>query len=138
MRARRPLVVALAGALLAAVGAETARAEEPTAAPIVVTLQGKGPVRVVVAEGNVLPCISADNRRLWDGRFEPGGTLNLSTMQGCVCVQHTVAPSVDLDWGPPETYCRPQICTRGWRGAPGICRPAPDPTIRVDLWTRQP
>jgi hypothetical protein len=132
MRARRLLVVFATGALLVAMVAERAQAEEPTAAPIVVTLEGKGPVRVVVAEGNVLPCISADNRRLWDGKFEPGGTLSLSTLQGCVCVQHTVAPSVDLDWGPPETYCRPQICTRTYRGVP-ICRPAPDPTIRVQL-----
>ena len=136
MRARRPLVVVLTGSLLAAMGAEAAQADEPTPAPIVVTLQGKGPVRVVVAEGNVLPCISADNRKLWDGRFEPGGTLNLSTFQECVCVQQTISPSVELDWGPSRLRCRPQVCTGGYRA--GICRPAPDPTIRVELWSTRP
>ncbi|HEX7601269.1 MAG TPA: hypothetical protein VF316_06670 [Polyangiaceae bacterium] len=136
MRARRPLVVVLMGSLLAAMGAEAAQADSPTPAPILVTLQGRGPVRVVVAEGNVLPCISTDNRKLWDGRFEPGGTLNLSTFQECVCVQQTISPSVELDWGPSRLHCRPQICI-GY-GLSRICHPAADPTIRVELWSTQP
>jgi hypothetical protein len=131
MRPRRLLVVLSAGALLTAMVAERAQAEEATAAPVVVTLEGSGTVRVVVAEGNVLPCTSSDNRKLWDGKFEPGGTLSLSTMQGCVCVQHTIAPFADTDWAPSETRCRPMICTG--RAPARICHPAPDPTIRVEL-----
>ena len=132
---RRRLAVAAVGALLLALGAEAA-ADEPTAAPVLVTLQGTSTVRVVVAEGNVLPCISADNRKLWDGKFEPGATLNLSTMQACVCVQRTIAPSADLDWAQPEIHCRPQICTGPYRAR--VCRPAADPTIRVELASTRP
>jgi hypothetical protein len=136
MRARRPLVVVLTGALLAAVGAEAAQADEPAGAPIVVTLQGNGTVRVVVAEGNVFPCTSADNRKLWEGKFEPGGTLNLSTLQECVCIQQTLAPFADTDWAPSRLHCRPQVCVGHYPTR--ICRPAPDPTIRVDLWSTRP
>lgn len=137
MRARRPLAVLAAGSLLVAMGAETAEAYGPPAAPVIVTVRGQGAIRVVVAEGAVFPCTSTDNRKLWDGKFEPGGTLNLSTLEGCVCVQHTLAPFAETDWAPSQLYCRPQICTHGWHGVP-FCRPAPDPTIRVELGSTAP
>lgn len=132
---RRTLSGLLAGALLVVLGAQ-AQADEPTAAPVIVTLEGASAVRVIVAEGNVLPCTSADNRKVWEGKFEPGGTLNLTTMQECLCVQHTLAPFVDTDWAPPRMECRPQICVGHYPAR--LCRPAPDPTIRVVLTSTRP
>ncbi len=98
--------------------------------PIVVTVTGTGAVRIRVAEGPAQPCDSRENRLLLQGKFEPGTVLRSATVDSCVCVQHTRDPFTDVDWTTPVLACRPMVCVR--KGRALVCKPAPDPTIRIE------
>jgi len=106
---------------------DEASAAEPVG--VVVHVQGEGRIRIEVASGNALPCDSSGNRRLYEGWIGGGETFNASTSDECVCVRHTTKRFPASGWSTPGFVCRPKVC----RGR--ICRPAPDPTIRVTLST---
>ncbi|HEY4105820.1 MAG TPA: hypothetical protein VGM44_18095 [Polyangiaceae bacterium] len=106
-----------------------ARAGEPT--PIELTLLGPDPVSVRVALGTTFPCDSADDRILIQGKFAPGEVIRATVPDDCVCFEQTHTPFRDIDWGPSQRICRPQIC-RG-AGKARRCVPSPDPTIRLRI-----
>lgn len=118
----------LAVALTCATVLTTAKglhATEP--APLVVTMGGSGHLRVQVSEGLTAPCDSSSNRMLFDGRLGPGETFRASIGGDCVCIRHMSASFPGVDWTTSGFVCRPRIC----HGR--VCRPAPDPTIRIAL-----
>jgi hypothetical protein len=123
---RRALLVLLSLLAVTAVS-DDAGAAEPT--PVVVTMKGKGRVRLEVAAGSTLPCDSSANTPLFDGWIEGGQVFNSATTEACVCVRHTSKSFPTSGWSTPGLACRKQIC----RGR--ICRPAPDQTIRANLST---
>lgn len=100
-------------------------ADEPT--PVVVTMGGNATLRVEVAEGRTTPCDSSNNRALFNSRMKPGDSFRASIGGECVCVRHTTAAFPETEWTTSGLQCRRRIC----RGR--ICKPAPDPTIRVSL-----
>lgn len=104
--------------------------------PIEISMAGPSAVRVRVAQGTTFPCDSGDNRRIVEGKFEPGQLVSLTTPDRCVCIQQTYAPFSDVDWGPSSMVCRPMIC--GFLGRARRCVPAPDPTIRVTIRSTRP
>ncbi len=108
------------------------------ASPVGVELTFAGPhaVRVRVAEGPATPCDSGENHLLVNGKFEPGQVVRSSTANDCVCVQQTYYPFPDIDWQPAGFVCRPMKCVGFGKGR--VCRPAPDPTIRVKISSDRP
>lgn len=112
---------------LGAIVVTTSRGLATEPAPVVITMGGHARLRVQVSEGLTMPCDSQNNRALFDGRLSPGETFRASIGGECVCVRHTTSPFRDVDWTSPGLACRKRVC----RGR--ICRPAPDPAIRVSL-----
>jgi hypothetical protein len=104
-----------------------AAADTRPPAPVFVTMQSTGRVRVQLAEGLTLPCDSGENRMLFDGTLGPNETAQSAIGGECVCVRHTTDAFPRSGWSAPQLVCRPRIC-RGKR-----CWPAPDPTIRLTL-----
>ncbi len=100
-------------------------ATEP--APVVVTMNGSARLRVQVSEGLTMPCDSLNNRMLFDGQLSPGETFRTTIGGECVCVRNTTSPFREVDWTTPGLVCRKRVC----HGR--VCRPAPDPTIRLSL-----
>jgi hypothetical protein len=105
--------------------ASDAVAVEP--APLFVTFQGSGKVRVQIADGQVTPCDSSDNHMVYSGWIHPSETLATAIGGDCACIRHTTPRFPNTEWSMSTKHCRPRIC----RGR--ICRPAPDSTIRVQL-----
>ena len=120
---RRCFVVLLGSCVLMAPGA--LHADEPT--PVVVTMGGGDRLRVQVSEGLTMPCDSSNNRMLFDDRLGPGETFRASIAGECVCLRHTTSPFRNVDWTTSGLACRKRVC----HGR--VCRPAPDPTIRISL-----
>lgn len=104
--------------------------------PVEITLLGPGAVRVRLAEGHSFPCDSGDNRRLVEGKFEPGTVVRATTPEHCLCLQQTYEPFTDSDWSQSALVCRPQVCKR--RGKGQTCVSAPDPTIRLLISSQRP
>jgi hypothetical protein len=117
-----------------------ARADAADAAPIVVTLIGNDEVRVRVAEGSVSPCDSPSNTLLHSGKIKPGDVVKLTTSAECVCVEQTYHPFPVTQWSQSWMACRPQICEwkPGKKKSVRVCRPDPDPTIRIVLTSSTP
>jgi hypothetical protein len=103
--------------------------------PIEITMLGPGAARIRVASGTTFPCDSSDNRRLIEGKYEPGRVVRSSTPAHCVCFQQTYQPFSESDWGASSMVCRPQICTNIGRKK---CVPALDPTIRLQVRSQRP
>jgi hypothetical protein len=122
-------VVALALFTVLTAGAPSADGADGVApAPVIISLSARGPVRVQVAEGVTTPCDSSNNRMLFDGAMAPGQNAWSTQIAGeCVCVRWTSDAFPRSDWSTPGLACRPRVC----RGR--ICRPAPDPAIRLHL-----
>lgn len=114
-----PLCVALA-----LVGS---RGHAGDATPVEVTMTGASRVRVQIADGRTRPCDSGDNVMLFDGWLAAGETFRGASQSECICLRSTTAAFKQTGWSEPGLACRPRVC----RGR--ICRPAPDPTIRVAL-----
>lgn len=100
-------------------------ATEPV--PVVITMNGDARLRVQVSEGLTTPCDSSNNRALFDGRLSPGETFRTTIGSECICVRNTRSPFREVDWTTPGLVCRKRVCSGR------VCRPAPDPTIRVSL-----
>jgi len=116
--------------------AADAGAESDSAVPVVVTLLGPSSVRVRVSEGRAMPCNASESRLLIDGKFDPGEVLRAASIDDCVCVQQTYEPFTESDWSEPRLVCRAMNCEKlksDWR-----CKPAPDPTIRIDVASKRP
>ncbi len=108
--------------------ATDARADPP--APFVVTANNvKAAVRVQVSEGRTLPCDASANRMLFDGQLPPGEAIQgmIGPESACICVRSTIEGFSRNGWGSSRLACRPCVGR--------VCRPAPDPTIRVVLDT---
>jgi hypothetical protein len=100
-------------------------ATEPT--PVVVTVNGDARIRVEISEGITMPCDSSNDRRLFDGTLGPGESFRTAIAGECICIRNTRPPFRETDWTTPGLACKKRVC----RGK--VCRPAPDPTIRVSL-----
>lgn len=94
---------------------------------VVITMTGNARLRVQVSEGLTTPCDSSNNRALFDGHLNPGETFRAIIGTECICVSNTTSPFREVDWTTPGLVCRKRVC----KGR--VCRPAPDPTIRVSL-----
>ena len=116
------------GLLLASALVTTAsslRANE--SAGVVITSTSSVDVRVQLAEGVTAPCDSSNNRMLLDGRLAAGATFRTAIAGDCVCIRFTSASFPNTEWSTSGLKCRPRTC----RGR--ICRPAPDPTIYLEV-----
>lgn len=101
---------------------------DPAPIPIVLRNKANGGVRVRVAAGIVAPCDSSSDTPMYSAKLEPGAVVNLALWDGeCICVEHTQPPFTEVDWMSGRIFCMPKVC---WHRQ---CRPASDPTIRVDL-----
>jgi hypothetical protein len=129
----------MAAALLVVAPAAFAADSPPPAYPVIVYSAGPKWMRVRVADftnGFVYPCSSSMNKQLFDGALEPGQRVTMQTSATCVCVQHSYDDFPDLNWSMGQTACRPVVCWGFGKGR--YCRPAPDPTIRVTIWSTPP
>lgn len=104
-----------------------ASALEPT--QFIITMHGDGRVRLEVAAGNTTPCDSSTNTKLFDGPINGGQTIKFTRPEECACIRSTTKKFPNSGWSTPGLVCRKRDC----RGR--ICRPSPDPTVRVDLST---
>ncbi len=98
----------LACMLFAAVGlvASDVRADVPYTVPVYVTVAGSGSVRVLVAAGDVVPCDSSSNMRIFDGWAAAGRTFFLQSPWPCVCEQHTYGSFRETNFTPPQVVCQ--------------------------------
>ena len=110
-----------------------AGASEQGSAPVVVTMQSRGRVRVQVSEGVTMPCDSFDDRMIFDGMLGPNESYRSSIASRCVCVRHTTDSFPRIEWRTSQLACRPVYCPNGHGHR---CYPASDPTIRVSLDAR--
>lgn len=117
------LVCAMVGVTVGASAAET------SPAPVVVTMQSRGRVRVQVSEGLTMPCDSADNRMIFDTTLGPDEQLKTSIKSQCVCVRHTTDSFPRGEWTTSRLVCRP----RPWNCAKRVPCNGGDQTIRVRL-----
>lgn len=101
------------------------RANESAA--VVITSTSSVDVRVQLAEGVTAPCDSSNNRMLLDGRLAAGATFRTAIAGYCVCIRFTSASFPNTEWSTSGLKCRPRVC----RGR--VCRPAPDPTIYLEV-----
>ncbi|GAC1394708.1 MAG: hypothetical protein NVSMB47_04050 [Polyangiales bacterium] len=100
--------------------------------PIVIRNVGPKRLRVRVASGNVAPCDSLADESIFSDTLKPGAVVERALTVGeCVCVEQTYEPFPDVGWGQARFQCRPVICHGS--GKARLCRPDPDPTIRIDL-----
>lgn len=121
---RLPLVIASLVTLLVA---PTALAAEPF--PVVVTVQGEGSIRVVLAAGSTTPCDSTSNTLMFDGRLEAGHSYGFMSPDPIVCERHTRGALREVDWSTDRLWGqRPPL-----RGFPA---PPPHP-LDVVLDTRR-
>jgi hypothetical protein len=118
-------LIAVLGPAAIVLSAARGLATEPT--PVVVTMGGNARLRVQVSEGLAMPCDSSNNRSLFDGQLGPNETFRASIGGECICVRHTTSPFRVTDWTTSGLLCRKRVC----RGR--VCKPAPDPTIRLSL-----
>jgi hypothetical protein len=81
-------------------------ADVPYTLPVYVTVTGTGSIRLLVASGDVVPCDSSSNMRLFDGRAEAGRTLFLQSPWPCVCEQHTYGSFRETNFTPPQVVCQ--------------------------------
>ncbi|MFI5297051.1 MAG: hypothetical protein ACHREM_03055 [Polyangiales bacterium] len=123
--------LAMASVALSIASSPVASAEEPIVTPIVVRNVGECPVRVYVSVGNTLPCDSTENERILDTTLAVGAEAKTTTTSDCICTQHSQSPFVEIGWSEGTRRCRPIVCTGS--GRTRRCRPAPDPTIRIDV-----
>ena len=118
----------IVGALVVTVGG-TAAAAPPKPAPVIVTMQSHGRVRVQVSEGTTMPCDSTDDRMLFDATLGPDESFQSSIAGRCICVRHTTDAFPQNGWTTSKLACSPN-CPRGFG------RRCTDPTIRVLLDAR--
>jgi hypothetical protein len=113
----------------------TVDATADSAAYVEITMLGPSAVQIRVADGTTFPCDSTNNRMLVQGKFNPGNVVLAVTSNSCLCVQQTFEPFPDTDWSAPALACRPLVCSGTGRAR--RCVPAPDPTIRVRIHSKQ-
>lgn len=142
MRARALAVFAISSAVVVLSGAASAqRAPAPAPAPaaasstrVVVSMHSTKRVRVQIAEGSTMPCDSRDNRLLFDSTLGNGEGFSGETDRGCVCLRHTTDAFPRVGWSDSRMVCRPKA--KACKGR--VCKPATDPTIRVDIDATKP
>jgi hypothetical protein len=120
--------LALAGLSLGPLAIPDAAAEE--AIPVVVSVVGKGVIRVRVADGTSLPCDSSTNHVLFDGHVKAGDKISLASKAGSVCVDHTYGSFRESQWAGGTIWS-------GARYKPWSSR-QPERVIRGSLSTEAP
>jgi hypothetical protein len=75
----------------------TGRAEAEADRPVIVTVVGRGAIRLRLAAGVTAPCDSSSNRMLFDGWVEPG-RYQWETGSNTVCYQYTSGALREQDW----------------------------------------
>ena len=125
-----PLVVLL--------GAPGITADEMT---VPVTIHSIGPkaFRIRIADGFVVPCDSASNVKLYEGKLEPGATVSLTSHAATVCVQQTNEDWPDTGWS--NGWLAAGTC-QGWPSGKskyaGRCTKSSDGVTRVTLRSTVP
>ena len=77
-----------------------APADDVAPAPVAVSVEvnGRGQVRLIVAEGTGRPCESSDNHVLFSGHASAGEAIKLKTTVGSICVDHTYGTFRETQW----------------------------------------
>jgi hypothetical protein len=130
MRLRGLLAVAMVslGSFVTLVTTDAPAADE--AIPVVVSVVGRGTIRARVADGTSLPCDSSANHLLFDGHLKAGDRINLASLSGSVCVDHTYGAFRESQWAGGTLWS-------GARFKPWSNR-QPEPVIRGTLSTDAP
>jgi hypothetical protein len=90
--------------LAAGLVAAAAPADPPRSIPVTVTVVGKGQIRIIVSDGTSKPFDSSDNRKLFDGHARAGDRLDLRSLSGSVCVDHTFGSLRESQWAGPSIW----------------------------------
>jgi hypothetical protein len=84
--------------MAASIAARDVSAETPPKTPVSVTIAGRGSVRLVVADGTTRPCESSDNHMLFNGHARAGEVIEVTSVTGSVCVDHTYGAFRESLW----------------------------------------
>jgi hypothetical protein len=111
---------------LAIISFATSVAADPPA-PVLVTNEGAGRVRLLISEGHTIPCDSPNDTKIFEGWIDDGETKRFAIGGQCVCITHTSEAFAWTNWSTPGFVCRPRVWRgRRWYGAA-------DPTIRISI-----
>jgi hypothetical protein len=88
----------VAGLVLGSFAARDAPAETPPKTPVSIDVVGHGTIRLVVSDGAERPCESSDNHILFNGRASAGARIDLTSVTGSVCVDHTYGAFRESQW----------------------------------------
>jgi hypothetical protein len=106
--------------LAAALVAVASPADPVRSTPVTVTVVGKGQIRIVVSDGTSKPCDSSDNRKLFDGHAKAGERLDLRSLSGSVCVDHTFGSLRESQWAGASIWSGSGSVFSGVRSLDGL------------------
>jgi hypothetical protein len=110
---RQGNVVAFIGGFVFLVVSRHVSAEPPPKTPVTVQVVGHGTLRLVVADGAQRPCESSDNHILFDGHASADEKIELVSMTGSVCVDHTYGAFRESQWAGAQIWSG---SSAGWSG----------------------
>ncbi len=76
----------------------TAPAEPDEPIPVSVTVTGTGRIRIMIADGASRPCDASGNKMLLNEHVDAGTEINLKSLAGSICVDHTYGDMRESEW----------------------------------------
>jgi hypothetical protein len=106
-------ILALTLALAAVIVPRLVAAEPPPKTSVTIEVVGHGTLRLVVADGAQRPCESSDNHILFNGHASADEKIELVSMTGSVCVDHTYGAFRESQWAGAQIWSGSGA---GWSG----------------------